>query len=138
MTSVALRTYVIGIWVLLAAILLQFLLAGLGIFSDGNFIGIHATVGAALVGVLSLLLSLIGRIGGVPGRTVWLTLAIAGLVILQSLLLFPYHLNAQGILRAISGLHVVNALLIFFVGLQLLERAQALRRLGPGPDGPAI
>lgn len=137
MTSLALRTYVVGVWVLLAAIVLQFLLAGLGIFAGGEFLGLHATVGAGLVALLSLLLTLVGWIGGVRGRTLWMTLGVTGLVIVQSLLLLPYHLDAQGLLRAISGLHVLNALLIFYVGVQLLERTQALRRLGPGPADPA-
>jgi hypothetical protein len=137
MRSVALRTYLVGVWVLLVAIVVQFLLAGLGIFADGSFIGIHATFGAAVVALLALLLTIAGGIGGVPRRTVWLTLAVFGLVILQSLLLFPYHLGAQGVLRAISGLHVLNALLIFFVCLQLLMRTEALRELGPAPESPA-
>src|SRR5207248_3068808 len=77
MTSLAQRTYVIGVWILAAAVLVQFLLAGLGIFADGTFIGLHATLGAALVGVLSLLLVGVGRIAGVAGRTLWLTAAVA-------------------------------------------------------------
>jgi hypothetical protein len=137
MKSLANRTYVVGVWVLVAAVLVQFLLAGLGIFADGSFLGIHATVGAALILVLSILLVIAGRLGGVPGRTLWLTASVAGLVLLQSLLLFPYHLNATGILRAISSLHVLNALLVFYVSLQLLERAQAMRRLWAPPDSPA-
>jgi Family of unknown function (DUF6220) len=137
MTSLAQRTYVIGVWMLAAAVLVQFLLAGLGIFADGTFIGLHATVGAGLVGVLSLLLVGVGRIAGVAGGTLWLTAAVAGLVVVQSLLLFPYHLGAQGLLRAISGLHVLNALLVFYVALQLLQRVQAMRRLGAGPESPA-
>jgi hypothetical protein len=137
MTSVAQRTYVIGVWILVAAVLVQFLLAGLGIFADGSFLGLHATVGAALVGVLSLVLVGVGRIAGVAARTLWLTAAVAGLVVVQSLLLIPYHLGAQGLLRAISSLHILNALLVFYVALLLLERAQAMRRLGAGPESPA-
>jgi hypothetical protein len=59
---------------------------------------------------------------GCPGRTLWLTAAVAGLVVVQSLLLAPYHMDARVLLRAVAGLHVVNALLIFWVVLRLLER----------------
>ena len=76
---------------------------------------------------LSLLLVAVGSLGRVPGRTLWLTGAVTGLVIVQSLLLTPYHMNAGGLLRAVSGLHVVNALLIFWVVLRLVERASRLR-----------
>ena len=57
-----------------------------------------------------------------------MTAAVFGLVVLQSVLLIPYRSGATGLLRAVSGLHVVNALAIFWVGLRLLERAEALRR----------
>lgn len=118
---IAHRAYVVGIYLLAAAVVVQFLLAGLGIFFDPQFLYFwHATVGASVVAGVSLLLVAIGRLGRVPGRTLWLTAAVAGLVVVQSLLLAPYHMNAGGLLRAVSGLHVVNALLIFWVVLRLL------------------
>jgi hypothetical protein len=46
----------------------------------------------------------------VPGRTLWLTAVVARLVV-QTLLLAPYHPSARGLLRAVAGMHVVNALL---------------------------
>jgi hypothetical protein len=46
---------------------------------------------------------------------------------MQSLLLFPYHMAAQGWLRALSSLHVVNALLIFWVSVELLDQTPRLR-----------
>src|SRR5439155_1674400 len=48
----------------------------------------------------------------------------AGLVIVQSLLLFPYHAAVQGPLRAISGFHDLNALLIFWLALRLMDRVR--------------
>jgi hypothetical protein len=118
----------IGVRLLLAAILIQFLLAGLGVFDSAYFFFWHTSVNSVIVGLLPLVLVAVGWFGRVPPRTLWLTASVFGLVALQSLLLFPYHLGATGLLRAVSGLHVVNALVIFWVGLQLLEKSQALRQ----------
>jgi hypothetical protein len=125
--AAARRIFVIGIWLLFASIIIQFLLAGLGVFADSSFFSWHANVNAAVVGLLPLVLVAIGWYGRVPRQTLLLTVAIFGLVIVQSLLLFPYHMGATGLLRAVSGLHVVNALVIFAVGLRLLERSEELR-----------
>lgn len=120
--------YMIGVRLLLASILIQFLLAGLGVFDSAYFFFWHTSVNAVIVGLLPLVLVAVGWFGRVPRRTLWLTASVFGLVALQSLLLFPYHLGATGLVRAVSGLHVVNALVIFWVGLQLLEKSQALRQ----------
>jgi hypothetical protein len=125
--NMARRVYTIGVWVLLASIIVQFFLAGLGVFASPGFFYWHASVNAGVVGLLPLVLVAVGWLGRVPRRTLWLTAGITGLVAVQSLLLFPYHMGAQGWLRAVSGLHVVNALLIFWVGIKLLDQAPALR-----------
>lgn len=125
MRDTARRVFVWGVYVVAAAVVVQFLLAGLGVFADSGFLFWHATVNGAVVGLLPLVLVLIGWLGGVPGRLLGLAAAIFGLTVLQSLLLFPYHLDARGALRLISGLHVVNALFIFWVTLQLLDRTRA-------------
>jgi hypothetical protein len=52
---------------------------------------------------------LVGWLGRVPARILGLAGAVTGLTIVQSLLLIPYHMNIQGPLRAISGLHALNA-----------------------------
>jgi hypothetical protein len=124
--GIARRAYAVGVHLLALAVVTQFLLAGLGIFFDPRFLSLwHATVGASVIAGLALLLVAIGRVGRVPGRTLWLTAAVFGLVVMQSLLLAPYHMDAGGPLRAVAGLHVVNALLIFWVVLRLLERAHS-------------
>ena len=119
--ATARRVYTVGIRLLLASIVIQFLLAGAGIFASSSFFFWHANVNAAVVGLLPLVLVAVGWYGGVPRRTLWMTAAIFGLVVLQSLLLIPYRAGAPTWLRAVSGLHVVNALFIFWVGLRLLE-----------------
>jgi hypothetical protein len=125
--GVARRIYIVGIYLLVLAVVVQFLLAGLGIFLDAQFLRLwHAELGATVIFGLSLLLAAVGWLGRVRGRTLWLTASVAGLVILQSILLTPYHMNATGPLRAVSALHVVNALLIFWVVVRLLERTSRL------------
>jgi uncharacterized membrane protein YcjF (UPF0283 family) len=129
--TLARQTYAAGIYLLGVAVVAQFLLAGLGIFYDYRFLSQwHATIGAIVIGVLSLLLVPIGALARVPGRTLWLTASVFGLVIVQSLVLIPYHAGASGVLRAVSALHLVNALLIAWVVLRLVQRASALRAGG--------
>ena len=114
----------IGIYVVVAATVLQFFLAGLGIFGSASLFFWHTSVNPFLVGVLPLLLVLDGWYAGVDLRTRWLAASMFGLVVLQSLLLFPYHAAAAEPWREISALHALNAVLIFWVALQLLDRVR--------------
>ena len=113
-----------GIYVVVAATVLQFLFAGLGIFVDPQLMVWHSTINPFLVGVLPLALAGVGWYAGVDRRTLSLALAMFGLVVLQSLLLAPFHMALQGPLRYISALHALNAVLIFWVALHLLDRVR--------------
>jgi hypothetical protein len=124
MRELAARSFVVGAWLILPLVVIQIFLAGLGIFDDAYFFFWHAVVNASIVFFLPVLLVLIGWLGRVPRRLLGLAGAITGLTLLQSLLLIPYHLGAQGVLRAISGLHVLNALVILWIALQLLGRTR--------------
>ena len=122
--GIAQRAYAIGVRLMGLAVLVQFLLAGLGIFVDNQFLSTwHATAGAAAVAALSLICVVIGLLARLPGRTVWLTASVLGLVIVQSLLLVPWHMGAAGPVRAVSALHVLNALLIAWVSLRLIQKS---------------
>lgn len=123
--EIARQGYVVGIWVLFASIIVQFFLAGLGVLDNPVFFSWHVTVGS-VVGLLPLVLVAVGAFGRVPGPTLLLTAAVFGLVVLQSVLITPYRSAATGWVRAIAALYVVNALLVFWVGLKLLERAAQL------------
>ena len=123
--EIARQAYVYGIWLLFASIIVQFFLAGLGALDNPTYWVWHVT-NASVVGLLPLVLVAVGAFGRVPGRTLWLTAAVFGLVVLQSLLIAPYRAAATGWVRAIAGLHVVNGLLVFWVGLKLLERTGGL------------
>ena len=121
--------FAIGVWLVLASILIQVMLAGAGVFAnDARFFFWHANINGAVVFVLPLLLVGVGWYGRVPRRTLWLTAAVSGLVRVQSILLIPYRAPGMGVWRALAGLHAVNALFIFWVAVQLLERVKELDR----------
>jgi Family of unknown function (DUF6220) len=124
MREVARRAFVGGTWLVGLAVLIQVLLAGLGVFTYPGFFFWHASVNGSVVFFLPLLLVLVGWLGRVPARILGLAGAVTGLTIVQSLLLIPYHMNIQSPLRAISGLHALNAIFIFWVALQLVARTR--------------
>lgn len=126
MRHIARKAFTPGTWLLLVAVLVQFLLAGMGIFGDASFFFWHASVNAAVVFFLPLLLVLVGLLGRVPRRLLWLTAAISGLVVLQSILIAPYRMALGEPLRAIASLHVVNAILIFWIAIKVMEGASEL------------
>jgi hypothetical protein len=127
------KAYAIGIWLLIASILIQVMLAGAGVFAnDATFFFWHANINSAVVFFLPLILIGIGWYGRIPRRTLWLTAAVSGLVIVQSILLIPYHAPGAGAWRALAGLHAVNALFIFLVAVRLLERVKELDRIPEG------
>jgi len=128
MRDVARRAFAIGVWAVVADVLVQVLLAGLGLLTDSGFLFWHANINGAIVFFLPMLLILVGWYARVPVRIRLLTAAVPALVVLQSILLIPYHLGATGPLRAISALHVLNALLIFWVAIQLVERTRDVPR----------
>jgi len=118
------RVFEIGVYVLVAAVLIQFFLAGLGIFGSASLLYWHTTVNALVIFVLSIALVIVGWLGKYDRLTVGLPGILIGMVILQSLLLFPYHLGAPIAVRAISALHVVNGVAIFWVALHLMDRVR--------------
>jgi hypothetical protein len=121
MREAARMAFVLGTWLVLLSVVVQMLLAGLGVFADSGFFFWHASINSAVVGGLPLLLVLVGWLARAPRSILALSAAVTGLTALQSILLVPYHMGAHGPLRAISGLHVLNAILIFWVALRLVE-----------------
>src|SRR5947207_1932897 len=117
MRLTARTAYLWGTRLVVGLVLLQVLLAGIGIFAQPEALSWHAEVNSIAVFVLPLILVGVGWYAGIPRRQLAWCAAIAGLVILQSIFLIPYHLDAEGPLRAVAGLHALNALLIFWVAL---------------------
>ncbi len=61
--------------------------------------------------------------------------AVPGLAIVQSLLLIPYRMHAPEWLRAVSSLHMLNALLIFWVAFELHHWSASMMAPADGVAG---
>jgi Family of unknown function (DUF6220) len=108
------------------SLVIQVVLAGLGLFTYPGFFYWHAQVNGAVVFFLPLLVILVGWLARLPVRLLGLAAAVPALVIVQSLLLVPYHMSAPNVVRVISALHVPNAFFIVWVAIQLVERTRAV------------
>ncbi len=127
MRETARRIFIYASYVLVASVVVQVLLAGLGVFQSSDWFFWHASVNSIIVFFLPIVMLIIGRWAGLSRRMVLLTAAVPVLVILQSVFLIPYHLNAHGVLRAIASLHVVNAFAIFYAAMLLLDETRTMQ-----------
>ena len=104
-------------WLFLAGAVLQFFLAGLGVFRAASF-GPHATVGT-LLGIVSLILLILAvlslRTGTLSRRGVTLAALLFALMVLQWLLVEVF----SGRVPALAALHPVNGLLVVAVAYAL-------------------
>jgi hypothetical protein len=113
--------YFLVAWVFVLFVLIQVFLAGLSVFLGAQNWPTHVEFGH-LFGPLSLALILLELLGRLPARAVWLTLLLALLYGLQYA--FVEVPPAIG-LPALSALHPVNALLIFWLALHLASRSRS-------------
>jgi len=128
MRETARKIFIYASYVLVASVIVQVLLAGLGVFQSSDWFFWHANINSIIVFFLPIVMLIIGRWAGLTRRMFLLTAAVPVLVIFQSIFLIPYHLNAHGVLRAIAGLHVVNAFAIFYAAMLLLDETRAMRK----------
>jgi hypothetical protein len=129
MRDLARGAYLYGTWAMLVVIVVQFAGAGAGLFSvlanDENGPGIlqYHRVGGPLI-ILSLILLTVaaGFVGRLPWRMTGLAAAFFPLIVLQSLFIIPFaypgDIPALGRMPWLSGLHVINALFIFWLAFQ--------------------
>src|SRR5262245_4026410 len=112
-------TYVVSAWIILAAVIVQFFLAGLGVFGGPGGFEAHATLGYSLplVMLIGLLLAFAARL---PWRTIGLTALLPVLALLQSVFILIWHAG----LPAVAALHVVNGLAIFSLAGLLALRSR--------------
>jgi len=128
--------YAITSWLLVVAVVMQFLLAGIGVFAPVNFcnlvpnesfgcgFALHAWFGRMVLSLLFLLVLVLCFAARAPRRTTALTAALPGLFVVQGLLLLPPELGVA--FRPVAAIHVVNGLLILFVGLRVAGQARQL------------
>jgi hypothetical protein len=102
------QAYAVFTWIFFVAVVVQFFLAGLGVFVNPEDFGFHAMFGSLilLIGLLALALSFAA---GLPRRTIGLTALLPVLVLVQVALVELGH----AVLPVLAAFHVINALAIF-------------------------
>jgi uncharacterized protein DUF6220 len=100
----------------LVGVVVQFFLAGLGVFGASDY-GAHRALGFIL-GAGSLVMLVVAVAGRLPRVTFLLTVLLVGLNVLQIALV---NIDVD----EIKALHPVNALVIVFVAYVLTQRSRA-------------
>jgi hypothetical protein len=103
----------------LVVVVVQFFLAGLGVFGATDF-DAHRVVGFIL-GIGSIVLLLVAVIGRMPRSIALATVLLLGLNVLQIVLV---NIDVE----EIEALHLVNAVVIVFTAYELMQRSR--RHLG--------
>ena len=137
MRSVARTVHLVLAWVLVAGLIGQIFLAGLGVFRGPESFVTHRDFGymLELLPVVLLVLGLVGRLGRRPAL---LAAGIFGLFLLQSVFV-AVRTNAPDV----AALHPVNGFLITFLAIVLARDAWIARAdrnaasiaTSSGPDG---
>lgn len=96
-------------WLTMAAVIVQFFLAGLGVFGDQDFVP-HMANGSLIL-FMALLLSLLALAGWLGSKRIGLSLLLLALMLLQAVLAYSP--------TTIAALHPVNGLAILFVTYKL-------------------
>jgi hypothetical protein len=114
-------TFAATSWLLVAGLVVQVFLAGLGVFDSPERFELHASFGFTLM-ALPLIMLLSGLAGAVGRRFVGLAGLMFGLFFLQSILV---SLRDQS--PAIAALHPLNGFLILFVSIAVARGSLAMR-----------
>ncbi len=122
MRSVARSAHLVVAWLLVAGLVVQIFLAGLGVFRDAASFETHKNFGYTLE-LLPLVLLVLGVIAGVGRRAAGLAAAIFGLFLLQSVFV---GLRADA--PEVAALHPVNGFLITMLAIVLARDALIARR----------
>ena len=125
------RAYAGLFWAIMVAIVLQFFLAGWGVFA---FDGLDEFIPHFIVGDLIGLAILLGVPLAFAARVPWKTTGInAGLFLLMFLQAFLAHVPVRGI----AALHVVNGLVILGVAGWFTRQLTEMARSEPAPTPAA-
>jgi mercuric ion transport protein len=121
MRPIAQKVHLVIAWVLVAGLLVQVFLAGLGVFRGPESFLTHRDFGYVLEG-LPILLLILGVVGGLGRRPAILAAAIFGLFLLQSVFVVLRTSNPE-----VAALHPVNGFVITFLAV-LVARDAWVRR----------
>lgn len=130
MRSVVRTIHLVVAWLLVAGLITQIFLAGLGVFRGADDFATHRDFGFMLE-LLPLILLVLGLIAGLGRRAALLAAGIFGLFILQSVFVTMRGSNPE-----VAALHPVNGFLITVLAIILARDAWIARRAAPVPgDG---
>lgn len=118
------RAHLVLAWALVAGVVIQVFLAGLGVFDDPSTFQVHVTWGYTLE-ILPLVLLGLAATGRLGRRQMAYAAAIFGMFILQSVFV---ALRAD--VPMIAALHPLNGFAILFVAIVLARDAWAVRERG--------
>ena len=124
----ALLVYTALCWMLVALVIGQVFLAGVGVMVDADGIAAHRNAGRVIWAV-SALLPVAAAAARLPRRRVLAAAAPVVLILLQFVFV---HLPTDGTVRFLRALHTVNALAILWETLRLAQDAR--RRLSATRD----
>ncbi len=122
MRSVVRSIHLVVAWLLVAGLLTQIFLAGLGVFRGPENFATHRDFGYTLE-LLPLVLLVLGLIAGLGRRAALLAAGIFGLFLLQSVFVGLRESNPE-----VAALHPVNGFLITFLAIVLARDAWLARR----------
>lgn len=124
MRPIARTVHTVVAWVFVAALVIQVWLAGRGVFESPSVFATHRDVGYTL-SIFTILLFVLGLVGGMGRRVAILAAAIFVLFIMQSVFVVMRDSTP-----AVAALHPVNGFLILFLAI-VLARDSSLMRTAP-------
>lgn len=105
-------------WLFLAGAVLQFFLAGLGVFGTGASFEIHATVGITLI-IVSIVLLILAVVLFSVGNLARESARLAGLLVILMLVQWVLVEAFSDAAPALAALHPVNGFLVLIVACAL-------------------
>ena len=126
MRSIARTLHAVVAWLFVAGLILQVWLAGRGVFESPTMFDTHRSVGYTL-SLFTVVLLVLGLLGGMGRRVALLAVAIFVLFILQSVFVVMRDSTP-----AVAALHPVNGFLIVFLAI-VLARDSWMMRTAPEP-----
>ena len=122
--QIARTAHLVLAWLLVAGLVVQIFLAGMGVFAGASNFTTHRDWGY-LLEAFPFFMGIAAFIGRLGRRQIWLAFGIFALFILQSLLV-----AVKGDLPAIAALHPVNGFLIAWLAVMVAREAWARRQAG--------
>ena len=121
------RCFFIVAWLLVGCLIVQFFLVGLDLFEAIGESELHRDF-AYVYGWLTPILVLLATVAGLPRRVLLLTVALLVLYAIQT-----YLPTIADTLPRIAALHAINALLVFWLAVQVARSVPWI----PEPGGTA-